>query len=84
MNLIVIHEIDHEDNKQIVIGVADSIKNAELMIEEYYGKGEFEYVSKNDIRDCDIEYTRLMNVSGLGGKVYQVTVTLMNYRLNEV
>jgi hypothetical protein len=79
MNLIVIHEKDHDDNEQIVIGVADSVKNAEIIIDEYYGKGNCTEVSFNDIRNGVVEYIKV--VKSKWGVKY--TLTLEWFTLNE-
>lgn len=47
-NLIVIHEEYCKDKEQIVIGVADSVANANKLIDAYYGK--YEQVYFNNIR----------------------------------
>ena len=36
--LLVIHEKDLDDKEQIVVGVADSVENAEKIINEYYAE----------------------------------------------
>ncbi len=53
--VLVIHEKDLNDKEQIVIGVADSVKNAEKMINEYYG--EYKEISYQDIRNYNLEYS---------------------------
>ena len=52
--VLVIHEKDLDDEDKIVVGVADSIENAEKVIKEYYG--EFKEISYNDIRDSNLEF----------------------------
>ena len=84
MNLIVIHEKDHEDNEQIVIGVADSVKNAEKIIEEYYGKDNYTEVAFSDIRDSNLEYIKVIEVKWYVSKPTKVTLTLEWFTLNKV
>ena len=84
MNLIVIHEIDHDDDETIVIGVADSVKNAESIIEEYYGKGNYTEVSFNDIRDSNLEYSKVIEMKWHDGSQTKLTLTLEWFSLNEI
>ena len=83
MNLIVIHEKDHEDNEQIVIGVADSVKNAEIIIDEYYGKENYTEVFFNDIRDSGLEYSKVIEIKWFESEPTKVTLTLQWFTLNE-
>jgi hypothetical protein len=88
MNLIVIYEKDHDDNEQIVIGVADSVKNAEIIIDDYYGKGKYTEVSFNDIRDSGLEYSKVIEIHGyeIDGyerQSFKCTLTLQWFTLNE-
>ena len=84
MNLIVIHEIDHDDDETIVIGVADSVKNAESIIEEYYGKGNYTEVSFTDIRDSNLEYSKVIERKWHDGSQTKLTLTLEWFSLNEI
>jgi hypothetical protein len=79
-SLIVIHEKDHEDKEQSVIGVADTVANANKLIDQYYG--QYEQVSFNDIRDSNLEYSKVLRLSGAFGQPYEVTVTLEWFALN--
>jgi hypothetical protein len=81
MNLLVIHEKHHDDKQEIVIGVADSIKNAEGIIERYYGKGKYKEISFNDIRDSNLEYSKVIEL--IYDDPYRVTLTLEWFSLNE-
>ena len=83
MNLIVIHEKDYEDNEESVIGVADSVKNAESIIEEYYGKDNYTEVSFNDIRDGNLEYSKVIEVKWHICEPTKVTLKLEWFRLNK-
>jgi len=84
MKLIVIHEKDHEYNEEIVIGVADSVKNAESIIEEYYGKGNYTEVAFNDIRDGNLEYIKVIEIKCNNSEPTKATLTLEWFSLNEV
>ena len=86
MNLLVIHEKDHSDGEECVLGVAESVEMAENMIEKYYGKGQYKEISKNDIRDSNLEYSKVLEVKGLEDALiddYKVTITLQWFQLNQ-
>jgi hypothetical protein len=85
MNLLVIHELDLDDNEKCVIGVADSIKNAESIIEKFYGKGKYKEISFNDIRDSNLEYSKVIEVNDsiIPNFNYKVKLTLEWFSLNE-
>ena len=83
MDLIVIHERDHDDNERSVIGVAESVPIAELLIKEYYGA--FKEVSFKDIRESNLEYEKVIEIPGdniLNDD--KCTITLEWFKLNEV
>lgn len=80
-NLIVIQEIDLEDKEQIVVGVADSLENAEKIISDYYG--EHKEISYTDIRDSNLEYSKVLEMKGAFEEPYQVMVWLEWFTLNE-
>ena len=83
MNLIVIHEKDYEDGERSVIGVADSVSNAEKIIDEYYGKDSYKEVSFNDIRDYNLEYSKVIDVTHSGNYgTCRFTLTLEWFKLN--
>ena len=86
MNILVIHEKDHDDDEQIVIGVADSIDMAEDMIKEYYGEGQYTELSTQDIRDSSLEYSKLLEIKAFSDiyDAYRVTITLQWFKLNEL
>jgi len=84
MNLIVIHEKDHDDNEKSVIGVADSVKNAESIIAEHYGKGNYTEVAFNDIRDSNIEYRKVIEIKWYKSEPTKATLTLEWFNLNKV
>lgn len=78
MRLLVIHEKDHDDEEEIVIGVADCLEKANTMIKEYYRDYE------EDIRDSTLENSRVLHLSHKNGNDYYVTVTLEWFVLNEL
>ena len=78
--LLVIHEKDLDDKEQIVIGVADSVENAEKIINEYYG--EHKEISYKDIRDSNLEYSKVLEVKGAFEEPYRVKIWLEWFQLN--
>lgn len=78
--LLVIHEKDLDNKEQIVVGVADSVKNAEKLINEYYG--EYKEINYNDIRDSNLEYSKVLEVKGAFEEPYQVEIWLEWFQLN--
>ena len=79
--VMVIHERDHFDNEEIVIGVASDRKNALRIIDEYYGT-ESTLSEFKDIRDSGLDFTANIEVpGGLGGK-YSIWVE--DFYINEV
>ena len=79
--ILVIHEVDHDDDAHSVVGVADSVENAQKVIDEYYG--EYKEISFKDIRDSSIEWEKTLELEGAFKKPYRVTVWLEWYTLNE-
>jgi non-homologous end joining protein Ku len=86
MNLLVIHEKDHDDDEEIVIGVAESVEMAEDMIKEYYGEGKYIEISKQDIRDSSLEYSKILEIKGITDIFHnhRVTITLQWFQLNKL
>ena len=80
MELLIIHEKDLEDGEGSVIGVADSVVNAERIIKEYYG--DFTELSKREIRDSTLEYSKELRVESFDGSYYNVVITLQWFTLN--
>ncbi len=78
--LLVIHEKDLDDKEQIVVGVADSVENAEKIINEYYG--EYKEINYNDIRDSNLEYSKVLEVKGAFEEPYRVEIWLEWFQLN--
>jgi hypothetical protein len=83
MNLIVIHCKDNEDKSTSVIGVANSIKMAEYIIEEYFGKG-YEVVNTKNLREGTLEYSKVIETEDLEGNIVSDTVVLEWFVLNKV
>jgi|TARA_R110000744_G_C19032106_1_gene525583 hypothetical protein len=83
MNLIVIHERDHDDNDKSVVGVADSIKNAESIIAEYYGSNNYRVISFQDIRDSSLEYSKVIEIEYEHFETSLATLTLEWFTLNK-
>jgi len=81
-NVIVIHERDLEDRSDSVIGVADSIDKAELVIEKYYGIGQFKEISFRDIRDSSLEYSKIIEVNDNDRFTYRLELTLEWFEIN--
>jgi len=85
MNILVIYERDHEDDEKIVIGVAESVEIAEKMIKEYYGEENYTEISKTDIRDSSLEYSKVLELNHVYLlNTYKVTITLEWFKLNEL
>ncbi len=81
-DIIVIHERDLNDREDSVIGVADSVKNAELVIEKYYGIGQFKEISFRDIRDSSLEYSKVIEVNDNDRFTYRLELTLEWFEIN--
>lgn len=84
MKILVIHEIDLEDLERCVIGVATSVSAANKIIEQYYG--EFKEVSFTDIRNDNLEYSKVIELPSLFkvGDTYQCKLVLEWFELNKV
>lgn len=76
--MIVIQEDDGT-----IVGLASNVDNASNMIDEYYGVGEFEVISFDDVRDSTIENIRVLKIYGCKFFTeYTVTVTLQHFTVN--
>ncbi|MFA5638646.1 MAG: hypothetical protein WC961_07195 [Anaerovoracaceae bacterium] len=80
--VIVIHELDHDDHEKCVIGVAESVEQAEAMIKEYYG--DYKEVAHWDIREHNFHYVKTLEVMDHKNIPYRVTITLEWFALNKV
>ncbi len=81
-DIIVIHERDLNDREDSVIGVADSVKNAELVIEKYYGIGQFKEISFRAISDTSLEYSKVIEVNDNDSFTYRLELTLDWFEIN--
>ncbi len=79
--IVVIHEKDLLDNEGIVIGVADSVVNAEKVIKEYYG--EFKEISHHDVGESNIEYIKVVEVKYPNNEVCKYQIMLEWFELNK-
>lgn len=83
-NVIVIHELDKQDNEKIVIGVCDSKINADLLVEEYYGIKNMKEISYHDVRDSNIECTRVLQIKdSINEGYYNIVLTYEWFELNQ-
>lgn len=84
--LLVIHEHDLSDNEHIVIGVAENVEKAEEMIKGYYGEGNYTEISKTDIRDSNLEYSKILQINELEHAIpaYKVKILLEWFELNKI
>lgn len=84
--VLVIHEHDYSDGEDSVIGVASSVEKAEEVISKYYGEGLHRVISIQDIRDSNLEYSKLLEIKGISGvyENYKVRVTLEWFNIDEV
>lgn len=82
-DILVIHEHDFDDGEDSVIGVADSVENAEKLMKEYYR--EWKEVSFRDIRDSGLEYEKVIRLwySPKKKSTYDVKITLQWFTINE-
>jgi hypothetical protein len=80
--VLVIHETDLKDREQTVIGVADSLENAELVIDEYYG--EFEEILDSSNEVSNIAYSKILEVDGAWDTPRRVAVWTQWFKLNHL
>lgn len=83
MNIIVIHELDHDDFESSVIGVADNKLDANKIIEEYYGKNNIAELKYRYIGESNLEYEKILEINN-NTDTFKVTVTLEWFKINEV
>jgi len=79
-SIYVITEYDRKYGDITVIGVADSIINARMLMSGYYGS-EFEIVYTQDIRDSGVEYVYELQ-SAEDDTRYSVTI--LSFTLNSM
>ena len=82
MIVYVIHEEDLHDGSKGVIGLADSVRMVNTLIDEYYGLHDI--VSFNDIRDSSIEFVKIIQITLEHAVTYQVKITVQTFELNKV
>ena len=83
MNILVIHELDYSDNETSVIGVADSVENANKLIDEFYG--EFTEISHTYYGIDNIEYDKVISVFDVEyERTYTYKLSLEWHTLNEL
>lgn len=82
MRVLVIHEIDLDDQEQIVIGVADSVEAANKIIDQYYGK--YKEISFLDIRDSNLECSKIIEIPSFSDGSYQCKVILVWFEINKI
>jgi len=80
--IYVLHEKDHSNNEESIIGVADSSENALKIMCEYYGKHKEIYLNK--VEESGIEWIRKLQVKSYDKSLCEVTVTCQYFTLNEI
>ena len=82
MTVYTIKEYDHKYGETITIGVADSIDNANRIIDEYYGNSK-KLLYQEDIRNEYITYIKIFELLEIDEiNTYNVTVTVEHFKLN--
>ena len=76
----VLTERDPEDGQILIIGVADSLENADKIMSEYYK--EFKITRFKDVRDSGIEWYKDIQLTDIYGCTYEYTCTLQSFTLN--
>jgi hypothetical protein len=82
--IYVLIEQDLKDNETIVIGVADSVENAQKLMDEYYGL--YKVINYKDIRDSQLEWQKTIEVGWeelLKMSPEKYKVTLQWFELNK-
>lgn len=80
--IYVLTERDPVDGNTIVIGVSDSLENADKMMSDYYK--EFEVKRFKDVRDSGIEWYKDVELTDINGSKYYYTCILESFILNNV
>lgn len=81
-NIAVIYELVNEFGGAEVIGVVDTLEKAEEIIKEYYG--EHKVLSHQNIREGNIEYSKLLEVKDHEQNLYKVKIYLEWFTLNSL
>lgn len=84
MIVLVIKEVDFENKEQMVIGVADSVKNADKLINEYYGKHEA--TSWEHIGEYELECVKTIEIEDWNtvGETYKYDIWLEWFEINKL
>lgn len=82
MKLLAVEELELKDRERHLIAITDSIFKAEELIKEYYG--DYEEISKNDIREGPYEYTKTLNVRDHENCIYTIEISLTWFHLNKL
>jgi len=80
--LLLIQEFDHSDKERCVIGIAESSKFVEQMINEYYGGLQKELTST--VGDENNLWLKIFEVLDHNNKPYKVTVWVDYYCINQI
>jgi len=70
--VLVIHERDAETEETFVLGVASNSNKANDILKEYYG--DFKELSFHDIRDSNLEWSKILDVFDHKGNPHKVFV----------
>lgn len=81
-DVIVIHQKDLEDNHKGVIGVASNLDKADELIKEHFG--EFQEISKDDIRDSTLEYSKIIECYGVDRKPYRCEIWTEWFKIDNI
>ena len=83
MNLILIHIREKDELTSIVVGVADSLEQARIMILNYYGLATIDTISLNVIKSSILEKTYFVKIKH-GSYYIEVDIYLEPVTLNKV
>lgn len=75
-------EEDQEDKETSIVGVFDSVENANKGLTDYYGV--FETVKHKDVHEFNLEWFKELKVKDHMNKYYNVKLWLQYFILNEV
>jgi hypothetical protein len=83
MKILVIIEENLSYNEFDVIGSADSVENAEILIKKYYGD-YIEQLKFNHNEYPNIAYSKILEIIENNSQTYKVKITLQWFNLNEM
>jgi hypothetical protein len=78
--VFVLTERDPEDGQILIIGVADSLENADKLMLDYYR--QFTVTRFKDVRDSGIEWYKDVELTDINGYTYKYTCTLQSFTIN--